>query len=436
MRLLVTNTRTAQAYAVIRALRPYAELIVATVAGPRPLGFWPTCSAAYSRLVDRRCKVPDPEGDWHEGHIQASNTEREQAFIDAMLRVCEREKIDTIFPSDDAWVYVLSKNTDVFARSGVLIPIPDYATVIKPIDKYRTVRCAEEVGFPAPRTYLPENEADVRRIAGELGPPWMIKPRFTSGGRGMAVVDDIDDLVRRTRAIEQRHSMPIIQEYIPGRGRQNFYLILDKSGEVWSVFTPAVVRVGGRVLRNDTGACISAPLHPLTEKAISLVRHMGWWGGATVQTKLDARDGQFKLMEVNARLGAALWKRTELGMNEPLKCLKIARGESREPDSSYALGTLLLDPIEDVVNFVAELLDLVAHRFRTSVAGMSSIDPSSPPDTMRKILAAYRQQYFSDADRLYCQYVRYGINDPLPALIWTSKVLGKHSLKKMKGLGR
>ena len=33
MRLLVTNTRTPQAYAIIRALRPYCSRVVATVEG-------------------------------------------------------------------------------------------------------------------------------------------------------------------------------------------------------------------------------------------------------------------------------------------------------------------------------------------------------------------------------------------------------------------
>jgi biotin carboxylase len=338
MRLLVTNTVAAQAYTVIRALRPYADTVVATVSGQRPLGIWPTCSAAYSRLVDRRYQVPSPDLDWHEGRISPENTAREQTFIDAILEICRRERIDTIFPSEDAWVYVLSKNKKLLEQHGILVPVPDYDTVIKPLDKYRTIRCAEEVGFPTPRTYLPENDADVVAIARQLDPPWVIKPRFTTGGRGMALVNTVDELQRHTRAIQRRHSMPIIQEYIPGRGPQHFYVVLDRAGRAWSVFTPTVVRTDGRVSRNDSGACISAPPHALSEQAVRLVSYMGWWGGATVQTKRDARDGQLKLMEVNPRLGRHLWHRTELGINGPLMCLKIARNEPYEPAEDYPVG--------------------------------------------------------------------------------------------------
>ena len=118
MRLLVTNTRVAQAYAIIRALRPHAERMVATTSGPRPLGIWPTCHAAFSRLVDRRYHVPDPEADWREGRIQPENTPREQTFVDAVLEICARESIDTIFPSNDPWIYVFSKNKELFAATA------------------------------------------------------------------------------------------------------------------------------------------------------------------------------------------------------------------------------------------------------------------------------------------------------------------------------
>jgi hypothetical protein len=42
MRLLITNARVAQAYTTLRALRPYAEKIVVTMYGSRPLGVFPT----------------------------------------------------------------------------------------------------------------------------------------------------------------------------------------------------------------------------------------------------------------------------------------------------------------------------------------------------------------------------------------------------------
>ena len=109
MRLLVTNTQAAQAYAIIRSLRPFAETIVATMEGKNR---WAarTSHAANSRLVDRRYYVPRADQDWAGGVIQPENTEREETYVQRILEICRIERIDTIFPSYDPLVYVFSKN--------------------------------------------------------------------------------------------------------------------------------------------------------------------------------------------------------------------------------------------------------------------------------------------------------------------------------------
>jgi hypothetical protein len=142
MNLLVTNTRNAQAYAIIRALRPYAAKIVATMEGANRMAAR-LSHAANSRLVDKRCYTPSPATDWRAGRVQKENTESEEAYVRAVMRICEEEKIDTIFPSFDPHVYVFSKNKERFEKLAVLIPVPDYETVIIPwinIGRYKRRR--------------------------------------------------------------------------------------------------------------------------------------------------------------------------------------------------------------------------------------------------------------------------------------------------------
>jgi hypothetical protein len=127
MNLLVTNTRNAQAYAIIRALGPFAKKIVATMEGDNRIAAR-LSHAANSRLVDKRYYTPSPAKDWRAGRIQKENTESEEAYIKALVGICERENIDTIFPSFDPHVYVFSKNKERFKQVGVIIPIPDYET--------------------------------------------------------------------------------------------------------------------------------------------------------------------------------------------------------------------------------------------------------------------------------------------------------------------
>jgi len=420
MNLLVTNTRTTQAFHITRALRPYAQKIVVTMYGTNRL-VARLSHAANSRLVDKRYYVPSPVEDWQAGNIQKQNTEREEAYIQAVLRICEEEKIDTIFPSYDPQVYVFSKNKERFERMGVLIPIPDYETVITPLDKYRTIRAAQEVGFPCPRTYLPESEDDLKRIAEELGFPLVIKPRFTSGGRGTKMVEDFPELSEKTAVVAKNQGMPMIQEFIPGKEKQQFYLLLDKRGERKVAFCPKTHRIYLRIHRNSSAASESSVPHPYVMHAEKLVRKLGWWGGITVQTKIDFRDGIPKLMEINPRLGHHLWYMTELGINEPLMCLKIVQGEEVQAIEEYPVGKMFLSPVEDLLGMGYWLLDMMSYKFRTGLLGRKPIDPLNDPMTLKEMIQSYKQTYFNGNEKVFDPYFRYFFQDPSVSLLWWSK---------------
>jgi len=391
---------------------------------------------ANSRLVDKRYYVPNPGSDWQAGHVQKENTKEEEAYIRVIQSLCRRENIDTIFPSSDPQVYVFSKNKQLFERLGIIIPIPSYETMIIAIDKFRTNRLAEKAGFPCPRTYLPESEDDLRWIAKDLNAPWVIRPRFTVGSRGMDIVDDFSELLEKTRQIRKHRGMPMIQEYIPGRHMQNFYVILDRNGETKSALCPKILRISHRLHRNSPVACESSISHPYLEDVIRLLKLLGWWGSATVQTKVDARDDTPKLMEINPRLGLHLWYRTELGINSPLKCLEIARGEVVQAVQDIPVGTLLLDPIADSIQLGFELLDLLIYKFRIGFLRKKPLDPFNPPMSLREKVDALKENYFSGREKVYNPHVRYFFQDPLASALWCFQVFVNLVETRSSKLGR
>lgn len=299
MNLLVTNTHASQTYAIVRALRPYADRIVATIEGGNRF-LARLSQAANSRFVDRRYHVPSPVEDWRAGNIKRENTQREEAFIQALVRICEEQKINVIFPSWDPYVYVLSKNKRRFERMGVTIPVPDYETVLMALDKYRTIQAAEKAGFPCPRTYLYERQEDLKWIAEKEAFPLVIKPRCSSGGRGIAIVKDYHELLERLPLVIKNHGNPIIQEYIPGRQRRTVDVLLDRNGDLKFAFQKKIRR-NFRVMTQlvTVSESILPDSHVLD--SAKLVRTLGWWGSVSVGTIRDPRDGLSKLMEINPR---------------------------------------------------------------------------------------------------------------------------------------
>ena len=433
MKLLVTNSQSAQAYSIIRALRPYATKVVATMEGKHR---WAarTAHAANSRLVDSRYYVPRADFDWAAGIIQKENTEREEAYIQRILEICRLEQIDTIFPSFDPLVYVFSKNKWQFEKLGIVIPVPSYETLLTPLDKYRTIQAAHKAGFPHPRTYVPESESDLVRITQELEPPWVLKRRFTVGGAGMDFFTDRARLQDEISRVQDSRSMPMIQEYIPGPQRQNFYLIADRSSEVKALLCPKVIRGANRLYNDNTASAESTVHHPFVPLVRKLVRELDWQGALTIQTKVDIRDGMSKLIEMNPRLGLRLWVRTELGCNEPLMCLKIARGEEVPEFRDYPEGTLLLAPLEDTLRFPSQVVDSWLYRFR-QIRGIRAIDPLNAPPPVTDLIRAYKRDYFSNKKKVFSPYFRYLLEDPLPCLLWWYAFAGS-SLRKVRNLGR
>jgi predicted ATP-grasp superfamily ATP-dependent carboligase len=418
MNLLVTNTRNAQAYSIIRALRPHAQKIVATMEGDNRLAAR-LSHAANSRLVDKRYYTPFPADDWRAGRIQRENTKTEESYIRTVLQICDAEQIDTIFPSFDPQIYIFSKNKRRFEESGILIPIPDYETTIIPLDKYRTILAAQDVGFPCPKTYLPETENDLMRIVAYLGFPLVVKPRFTSGGRGTAIVRNLDELsAKMRRSWCHSPNSAMVQEYIPGTEKQQFYFMFDKAGELKMSFCSKTLRLVDRMCRNSSAASELSPPHPKSSVAASVARRLGWWGGITLQTKVDPRDGLPKLLETSPRLGHQLWYRSAVAINEPLMCLQIARELEVTPIENYPVGTMFLSPIEDVLSFGFGLLDRLVYTVKTRLFAASSLDPLSVPPSCGELLRSYRETYFTDKSKVFDPYFTYSLRDPVVSLLW------------------
>ncbi|HEY7320990.1 MAG TPA: hypothetical protein VIE89_25780 [Candidatus Binatia bacterium] len=433
MNLLVTNTRAAQAYFIIRALRPQAEKIVVTMYGKSSLTAR-LSHAASSRLVDKRYYVPSPAGDWKRGKLGKANSDSEEAYVNRLLKICEEERIDTLFPSWDAQIYVVAKNKERFEKLGVFIPVPDYETLVITLDKYRIVQVAQKAGLDCPRTYLPERPEDIGGIADELRFPVAVKPRYTSWGT--EIVRDRASLLEKARNVAETYGVPMVQEYVPGGERQDIHIVLDKGGESKLVFQ----RKTRRSLRLDPHAHFSSVHeltnpYPHTAAALRLVQMLGWWGSATVETAVDPRDGKVKFMEFVPRFRRQLWNSTELGINEPWMCLKIARGEAVEPVKDCPLGVMFLSPIEDMLVLVFQLLDLIAYKFRIGVMRKAPLDLWTPPQSVKQISRSFVQTYFGTNRKIVDPYFRYFLQDPMVSLLWWLQ-LSSWMLGMARRLGR
>lgn len=413
MNLLITNTHEDQAYIILRSVREEVDRILVTVSGDSFFKRWSGMSP-WSRYVSKRYRVPDCTADWRAGRIQAHNTPAEEDYIRRLEEICALECIDCIFPSYDAEVYVLSKNRQRLAGGGVLAVVPDFDGLTRIIDKSLTLAAAERAGFPIPRTRVPENLDELRQAAKEIDPPWVLKPRCNAHGVNIELAQTPGELEQAFTRMSRAQERPMLQEYIPARSKRNYYVLVDPGFEVISILSPNVRRVRKTGIRIPCAAVETTAEVPREAEIRALLRELGVWGGLTVQSNLDARDGQPKLMEINPRFGHALWYRTEMGINEPLMLLRLLRGEDPGPAASFPEGVLLLDPLWDLLHLAGQVVDQSLGWLRSQVGAKSRDVLPFEQEPLGPLLRSFRAEYFGPVKRVTSPLNRGYLSDPLP----------------------
>jgi len=414
LRLLVTNPWNGQAYCVLRALRPHAARVIATTYREHGL-LGRLAPAAVSRFVDGVYPVPFAVQDWQRGQIHDENSPLEEAYVQAVLDICARENIDTVFPSWDPEVGILSKNKARFAARGIAVPVPEWPVLRQAMDKYALAQLAEKIGCPCPRTYLPPTLADAMDVAELVGFPLLVKPRCSSGSRGVRLVLRREQLVPTIQEVERSFGMPVVQEWIPGRldRRINVNATMDREGRLVSAVVRRNVRTVFPSFASITTTQVSIEEPALISQVASLLESLEYSGHASAQLKVDPRDGVAKLLELNCRPGYRVWCSIASGDNIPWLCLQIERGERVEPLPPPAGLPVFLSPLEDALALGASLVDWAGHR----VGPRRDAALLGPPPGLRDIFRGYRDTYLAP-DRFLDWYFKALATDPLAGLAW------------------
>jgi len=218
------------------------------------------------------------------------------------------------------------------------IPFADSSLAEKVNDKSFLMKYAETMKIRKPKTYFPDGMEQVADIAHKLQYPVLIKPRASSGSRGIVYVNDEKDLPSSFAKVHKNYPSPIIQEYIPrGGGAFGVGLLLNFASEVKASFVYKRIREypvqgGPSTLRE------SVQRQDIREIAESLLISLRWIGIAHVEFTIDPRDEKPKLLEVNPRFWGSLSLAIEAGVDFPYLLYRMAMEGDIDPVRDYRLG--------------------------------------------------------------------------------------------------
>lgn len=275
----------------------------------------------FSRYVTKRIVYPSPQG-------------RPDEFVDKVLDLIKNEKYEMIMPVRDETSLLLSKHEDLMSKYTRLY-LADFETMRMFRDKGETVLQALKQNVPCPATYFPESTS-LQEIKKSAPYPVLIRPRISSGSRGIAYVKAEGEFDAAYQNVKREYGEPIIQEHISKKGYCTACMLLDGESREVAAFTYERVKEyplsGG-----PTVVGISCNNDEIKDHALKLLRSVNWTGVAEVEFIFDA-EGNPRLLEVNPRFWMPLNLAIKSGVDFPYLLYKLAAGEKVEATAQYKVG--------------------------------------------------------------------------------------------------
>lgn len=211
-----------------------------------------------------------------------------------------------VLACSDAGIRVLTNNREKLLtrfRLDESNPVAQMAM----LDKLTTYQHAIAAGVPTPKFWIVDSRQQVQSLEKELVYPLLVKPRMSHVfeqrfGKKFITVNGFDELLSALDTTNDAGVEVLLMELIPGPDTQlcSYYTYMDASGQPLYDFTKRIIR---RYPAGMGTACyhITDWVPQIIPQALTLLRHVRLIGLANVEFKLDPRDGQYKLIECNAR---------------------------------------------------------------------------------------------------------------------------------------
>ncbi len=211
-----------------------------------------------------------------------------------------------LFSTSDAHSLLVSRYAEALEGFFRFL-VPDSETLERIIDKRSQYEAALAAGVPIPSVHFPASVEEVDRLGATLAYPCLLKPYDSHEARAklgakVVVASSRTDLRRSYERITGMGVRVMIQEIIPGEDSELFgYLAF------WDGIEGERAWVTKRKLRQYPPGFGDGSLQETVEApevarlSRLLLRALDYRGFVGVEFKRDARDGGYRLMEINPR---------------------------------------------------------------------------------------------------------------------------------------
>lgn len=229
----------------------------------------------------------------------------EKGYADWMLDFLKEHHFDVLIPTSDTSAEFMSfHKEELLPLTGVLMP--DRAVFKKGYDKNELMKVCRENGFPHPYT-VDLSEVSVEDASLDTFPyPGLLKPNLTSGGRGMTLVNNHEELKSVYPAIHQQYGECHLQQFIKAGGRQvKVQIMTDKDGN--PAYSTVIWKQRYYPVNGGSSCCNVTIDEPETAAICGQVlKKIGWIGFADFDLIENPDTKELLIMEINPRIPACV----------------------------------------------------------------------------------------------------------------------------------
>ena len=261
-----------------------------------------------------------------------------------------------LLPTSDSYVAFISEFRTELSHH-YLFNIPEASVLENILDKQKQYQLAVNLGVPVPKTISPKHIDDLEE--GDISYPAIIKGKdskkwsstFENNG---FVTSCYDDLLEYFKLALDRNVEAVIQEMIigPNKNHYSVHAYCSKEKELLAICTTQ--RTRQYPIDNGDGTYIvSVNIPELIALGRKFLESIHYTGAGNIQFKYDDRDGQYKLIELNPRVGMANIVATCAGVNSPYINYLDCIGEKVTPSLTFKDNIRWLDAVVDIRSFWA-----------------------------------------------------------------------------------
>ncbi len=215
-----------------------------------------------------------------------------------------------LIPTSDEMALFVAEHADCL-RESFIFPVQPAATVRSLCNKKEMFFLAKRFGIPTADTTFPKSRSDVLEFLEHASFPLMLKG--IDGGRleartgkKMVIVRHRDELLSKYDAMEDPHWPNLmLQEYIPGTDSSvwMFNGYFDRTSDCLFGLTGKKIRQNPVYTgMTSLGVCLSN--RSVTQTTLQFMKAIGYSGILDIGYRYDERDRQYKVLDVNPRIGA------------------------------------------------------------------------------------------------------------------------------------